>query len=102
MLVEISTDGGANYYPRVRVRGSAADNSFWGYDATGVASVSYLPESEEVFERANSGLLADGYSTVEITFPGSVTQVRTRITARSSSDSDTWLIDNVQLIGEYL
>jgi MYXO-CTERM domain-containing protein len=101
VLTAYSLDGGANFVDRVRVRGALADNSFWGYDATGVASVNYLPGSEALFQPTNSGLqTTQGYSTVEIEFPGSITQLSLRITPRSSSSTDSWLIDNVALIGE--
>ncbi|PKP44819.1 MAG: hypothetical protein CVT95_10635 [Bacteroidetes bacterium HGW-Bacteroidetes-12] len=54
-----------------------------------------------MFQPANSGLqTTEGYSTCEIAFPGSITQVQLRITGRSSSASDTWLVDNLILTGE--
>lgn len=101
VLTSYSLDGGTTWVNRVRVRGAVADNSFWGYDATGVASVNYLPETEELFQPLTSGLQTTlGFSTVSIEFPGSITQLSLRITPRSSSSSDSWLIDNVTLLGE--
>ncbi len=101
VLVEYSIDGGNTFVSRLRIRGAAANNSFWGYDATGVAKVNYLPASETMFQPANSGLqTTEGFSTCEIAFPGSITQVQIRITGRSSSSSDTWLVDNLILTGE--
>ncbi len=100
ILVEISTDGGLTYYDRLRIRGATINNSFWAYSATGVAEVSYLPQTEVVFQPTNSGLqTTNGYSTININFPASVAQLRVRITARSSSSSDHWLIDNVMVLG---
>ena len=100
VLVEYSTDNGANYYGRLRIRGAAANNGFWEYAATGVGKVYYQPTTEVVFQPANTGLATtDGYSTNGITFPGSVTQVKIRMTGRSSSSTDTWLVDNVLLTG---
>jgi hypothetical protein len=101
VLVEYSIDGGNTFVSRLRIRGAAANNSFWGYDATGVAKVNYLPATETMFQPANSGLqTTEGYSTCEIAFPGSITQVQIRITGRSSSSTDTWLVDNLVLTGE--
>ncbi len=101
VLVEYSLDGGATYSPRIRVRGAINNNSFWAYDATGVASVYYLPGSEVVYQPTNTGLaVADGYSFVQINFPGSISQLQVRITPRSSTTSDSWLVDNVLLTGE--
>lgn len=101
VLVEYSTDGGITYVPRVRVRGAINNNSFWPYDATGSAIVDYLPATESVFQPINTGLqMTEGISYVKIGFPGSVGQVAVRITPRSSSSSDSWLVDNVLLTGK--
>jgi hypothetical protein len=101
ILVSLSVDGGDHFYDRVRIRGASEDDSYWGYDATGVVSVAHLPESVATFQPTESGLqTSQGYSTVEITFDSSVTQVKVRLTARSSSSSDTWLIDDVELLAE--
>lgn len=98
--VEISIDGGTTYYSRLRIRGAVNDNSFWPYAATGVAQVGHLPQSEVLFQPLTSGLqTAEGYSTAAIIFPGDVGQLGIRITARSSSSTDTWLIDNLTLSG---
>lgn len=101
VLVEYSIDGGNTFVSRLRIRGATANDSFWGYDATGIAKVNYLPASETMFQPTNSGLqTTEGYSICEIAFPGSITQVQIRITGRSSSSSDTWLVDNLILTGE--
>lgn len=101
VLVEYSLDTGTTYFNRLRIRGALANNSFWGYDATGVASVFYLPPTETLFQPLVTGLQTTlGYSECEIVFPGSVGAVQLRITPRSSSSTDTWLIDNVMLTGE--
>ena len=101
VLVEVSFNGGP-FYARLRVRGSTANNSYWPYSATGKSKLYYQPQSEVVFANTTTGLQMAGYSNCEVVFPGSVTQVAVRITGRSSSASDTWLIDNVVLTGEKL
>lgn len=96
-----SLDNGATYTTRIRIQGAAANNSVWPYDAQGVAKAYYLPTTQVMFQPAGSGLrLTDGLGTVELAFPGTVAQVKIRITARSSSSSDTWMIDNLVLSGE--
>ena len=100
VVVGLNVDNGG-FYDRVRIRGSVNDNSVWGYDATGVAVVDSTPAIETMFQRMNSGYLADGYSTVEVVFPGTASTIAVRIIARSSSSSDSWLIDDVELIGEF-
>jgi hypothetical protein len=100
-LTAVSTDGGATYYNRLRIRGATTDNSYWPYSATGVAQVYYQPQTEALFQPTTSGPQTTfGYSTCEIVFPGSVTQVRVRLTGRSSSSTDTWLVDNLVITGE--
>ena len=101
VLVEYSLDGGLTYTSRVRVRGAVNNNSFWSYDAAGQAVVDYLPATEALFQPTNSGLqMTEGISFVKIGFPGSISQLAVRITPRSSSSSDSWLIDNVLLTGK--
>lgn len=101
VLVAYSTDGGTTFSNRIRVRGSLADNSTWAYSATGFAQNYYLPATEQVFQPTTVGPQTTlGYSTVEIVFPGTMTQLAFRITGRSSSSSDTWLVDNLVLTGE--
>lgn len=101
VLIAYSTDGGITYSNRMRIRGAVANNSFWAYSATGYAKNYYLPATEQVFQPTTSGLQTTfGYSTCEIVFPGTVTQLSMRITGRSSSSSDTWLVDNLVLTAE--
>lgn len=102
VLVAYSLDGGATYTNRLRIRGAVNDNSVWEYSATGVASVYYQPTSETMFQPITSGLQTTmGYSHCEIRFDASaITQLRLRITGRSSSSTDTWMIDNVIMTGE--
>lgn len=101
VLIEVSDDGGSTYHSRMRIRGAVNNNSFWPYSASAVASLYYLPKTEETFQPTNSGLqTTNGIGTGVITFPGNVGQVRIKITMRSSSSSDTWLMDNVTIVGE--
>lgn len=101
VLTEVSFNGGP-YYSRLRIRGATTDNSYWPFSATGKGKLYYQPQSEVVFQNTSSGLQAAGYSQAEIVFPGSVTSVSIRMTGRSSSSTDTWLVDNVLLTGEKL
>jgi hypothetical protein len=100
VLTEVSFNGGA-FYNRLRIRGATTNDSYWPYSATGIAKVYYQPQSEQVFNPTSSGLQnTQGYSNCEIVFPGSVTSISIRMTGRSSSASDTWLVDNVILTGQ--
>lgn len=101
VLVEYSLDNGATFVPRVRVRGADLNNCFWSFNAQSTAEVPYLPAVEDLFNPYNSGLQeVEGISYVEISFPGTITDLTVRITPRSSVSTDDWLIDNVLLTGE--
>lgn len=101
VLVAYSINGGTTYINRLRVRGAVNNNCSWPYSAARKAELFYLPASEQVFQPTNSGLqLTDGIGEVELVFPGSITQLSIRITPRSSSSSDDWLVDNLVLTGE--
>lgn len=101
VLVAYSTNGGSTFTDRLRVRGAVNNNCSWPYSAASTAKVYYLPANEQVFQPVNSGLqLAEGLGTVEIVFPGSITQLSIRITPRSSSSTDSWLVDNLVLEGQ--
>lgn len=102
VAVKYSTDNGLTFFPRLRIRGAVANNSTWAYDATGIAKVDFLPSNvEQTFAPTNTGLQTnEGYSYCEITFPGTIQNVSFEVTGRSSSSSDTWLIDNIMLTGE--
>lgn len=102
VLTEVSVNGGA-YYNRLRIRGAVANNSYWPFNATGKAKVYYQPQTEAVFAPTNTGLqTTEGYSYCEIVFPGNITSVSIRMTGRSSSSTDSWLVDNVVLTGQKL
>jgi hypothetical protein len=100
VLVDYSLDNGNSWVSRIRVRGAISNNCSWPYDAATKAHVSYLPASESLFQPTNSGLqLTDGIGTVELDFPGNISQLSIRITPRSSSATDDWLVDNIELKG---
>jgi hypothetical protein len=101
VLVEYSLDNGATFTPRVRVRGADLNNCFWSFNAQSSATVPHLPATEATFNPYGSGLQeVEGISYVEISFPGSITDLTVRITPRTSTTTDDWLIDNVVLTGE--
>ncbi|MES2430247.1 MAG: T9SS type A sorting domain-containing protein [Bacteroidota bacterium] len=97
--IQISTNGGSNYYNKLKITGPSGDNGHWPYSATGIAKTTYLPPAV-LFMNTGTGLQAQGYSTAEISLPGTETQIRVKIAIRSSSGTDTWLVDNVAVIGE--
>jgi hypothetical protein len=97
MTVAISTDGGSTYSNELTVAGSG-DNQRWDFTATGTASITYDGNNTPTAFTSSSG--SGGVSTVNISFPGAVTQVRVRITMTNNSANERWVIDDVELKGE--
>ena len=65
--VEISPDGGTNWWNTLTVNGNS--NAYWAYSATGVASTAYDGNNTPVaFTPGGGGTrTTDGYSTINIT-----------------------------------
>lgn len=99
--IRVALDTGGGFYDRMFIRGAVANNSFWPYSATGLASANALPMTTVTFQPTNSGLqTTEGYSTAEIVFDPLPTQIALNLTLRSSSSSDTWLVDDITLTAE--
>ena len=96
VTVEVSPDGGANYYSTVRVLGQS--NSYWAYAATGVASTAYDGNATPVdFQPTGTGgsQTTNGYSTVTVTGLPATSNLKIRITMLNNSASERWVIDNL-------
>jgi hypothetical protein len=103
--VEVSPDGGVNYYNTVRVTGSGSAGCHWSYTSgTGNASTAYDGNTTPtVFTPAGTGnRTTDGYSTISITNLPSVSTLRFRITVLiddPTSDTPLWCIDDFRVTG---
>ena len=77
VTVEVSPDGGTNYYSTLRVKGNS--NCYWSYSGgTGVATTPYGTPSD--FQPATGGsTTTDGYSTVTVTNLPAATNLKFRI-----------------------
>lgn len=97
--IEISPDGGANYFNTVKVIGNS--NAYWAYAASGNATTSYDGDgSPIIFQPAGGGSrTTDGYSTIAITSLPAVLNLKVRITLTNNSANERWIIDNFQLTG---
>ena len=97
--VEISTDGGTNYYNTLEVLGN--NNAYWSFAATGDATAAYDADNTPlVFQPAGGGnRTTDGYSDITITNIPSTSGLRIRITLLNNTSNERWLIDNLQLTG---
>ncbi|MDI1318381.1 choice-of-anchor D domain-containing protein [Flavobacterium sp.] len=99
VTVEISPDGGINYYSTVRVLGN--NNAYWAYSASGIATTAYDGNATPAdFSPAGGGnRTADGYSTVEVTGLPAVTNLRVRITMLNNSANEQWVMDDFRVLG---
>ena len=102
VTVEVSPNGGTNYYSTVRVTGPSAANAYWAYSTgTGNASTPYDGEPTPVsFIPSGSGnKTTDGYSTITITNLPSTTNLKVRITLLNNDVRERWVIDDFKITG---
>lgn len=98
--VEVSPDGGTNWYNTIEVVGNS--NAYWHYNTgTGIATTAYdgnaTPQS---FAPGGGGnRTTDGYSTVTITSLPSVANMKFRVTLLDNTTSERWTIDDFELTG---
>lgn len=100
--VEVSPNGGTNWYSTLRVLGN--NNAYWSYaGGAGVASTPYDGNATSVdFAPTGGGSrTTDGYSTVTITSLPAAANLRVRITALNNSANERWLIDNFSINGTF-
>ena len=97
VTVEISPNGGQDFYRTLRVLG--ASNANWAFDATGVATTVYDGDTTSVdFSPASGGTRTnDGYSTVFISNLPSTTNLRIRITLFNNATTERWVIDDLKV-----
>lgn len=99
VTVEISPDGGTNFYSTVRVLGNS--NAYWAYSATGNASTVYDGNISPVdFAPASGGSrTTDGYSTVTVTGLPISSNLKVRITILNNNANERWVVDDLNVTG---
>jgi hypothetical protein len=98
VLVEVSPDNGTTYYETLRVNG--AGNSWWGYNATGVAQTAYDGDNTLVTVAASGGgENLTGPSTVRVTALPSSANMRVKITILNNANGEQWVIDDFKITG---
>lgn len=100
VTVEVSPNGGTDWYSTVRVRGNS--NAWWSYaGGTGIASTTYDGNAIPVdFQPAGGGSrTTDGYSTVTITGLPAVSNLRFRITLLNDNMNERWVLDDFKVTG---
>jgi hypothetical protein len=92
VTVEVSPNGGSNYFSTVRVLGNS--NSTWAYSSSGNASTAYDGDATPVGFNATTG-----YGTITITGIPSANNVRIRITLLNDNAAERWVIDDFKVTG---
>ena len=97
VTVEVSPNGGTNWYSTLIVAGGG--NSNWGYTASATATTAYDGNATPVTLTAPGGIAAAGYSTVTITNLPAATNLRVRITLLNNATAERWVIDDFKITG---
>jgi len=106
--VQVSTDGGVNYFSELRIRGNT--NALWGYNATGsvihTANGSFtnsLFPAGDIYQSpagttTNPPILSNGLTFITLNLQPNITQVAIDILCRVNSVGEEWWIDNIELL----
>ncbi len=96
LTATVSINNGTNWYDQVKLTGNS--NSYWAYTGAATANRTFSTSAVSTFAPAAGGLATvDAYTTVIIKVPNTTNQVRLRITERSSTSSERWCVDNVEI-----
>ncbi|HMO34369.1 MAG TPA: hypothetical protein PKE07_15335, partial [Lacibacter sp.] len=103
VLVDVSPDNGVTWYQQAKVV-SGASNLKWWFGATGAGTRSYTSNNSFSSFTTSANVLppsnaSTAISTVTLTNLPAVSQLRVRITAQMNADNESWIIDDVRLIG---
>lgn len=96
VTISISTDGGTTYKDQLIVNGEG--NSYWGFDAAGVATIAYdgsTPNSPTTF----TGTTLAGISHLEITGIPNVSNLQIKVEMLNNASNEIWVIDDAEVWG---
>lgn len=93
--VEVSPDGGANYYKTIEISGDG--NSYWSY--SGGTAVGSTPYDGNLTAVAFTGTNTAGISTVRITNLPAVSNLRFKIVLLNNATAERWVIDDFKVTG---
>ena len=99
VTVEVSPNGGTNYYSTVRVVGNS--NARWSWSSgTGNALTAYDGNDSFVeFASGAGNATTTGYSTVTITSLPVTSNLRIRVTLLNDNTNERWLLDDFKVTG---
>lgn len=106
VAIEISTDGGTTYIPKLTLQGGTAggaSNVRWAFSGTGSATNDFASSNLTVASPSTSsanGLTvsgADAITRLSVTGIPNSSQLRIRIRLTNSGGAELWVIDNARL-----
>lgn len=97
VLIQLSTDGGLNYYDEIKITGN--NDAIWSYNSGAFVSKT---SNNSLFTYSPAGggdrtSLGDGYSAVELFIPSGVSNISLRIQVQANTTGEDWWLDNFEL-----
>ncbi len=106
ILIEVSTNGGTNYNPILRLQGNGLNGSYWPYSVGTTASRTFAEYSTSpVTFTAGLRNAAPSYNKLNITGLPNIPNLRFRITVfidDNTGDTPMWCIDDFKVTGQSL
>jgi hypothetical protein len=93
--VEISPDGGINYYSTLRVLGNG--NARWSFSGASIASTIY--DGNNTSDDFSGGTSTNNYGTITISSLPNVNNLKIRIKLLNDNANERWIIDNLTISG---
>lgn len=93
--VEISPNGGTNWYNTLEVKGN--NNNYWGFNSTGNAITAYDGDNTTV--SFTSGTDPNGIAKITVTDLPATTNLKIRVTLLNDNIAEIWLVDNFNVCG---
>ncbi|KEY18803.1 choice-of-anchor D domain-containing protein [Kaistella antarctica] len=96
VLVEISPDNGVTWFAQAKIV-SDEENLAWGFNTSTseTGSRDYVADNNLTYFKSVSG---NPYHDIFINNLPAVTQLKVRITAQNNTPTESWIIDNIQLL----
>lgn len=96
VLVEISPDGGANWYPQAKIVSNDM-NVAWSFNSERTGDAMRLYQSNQNLTYFKSSEAGTKYSALEITGIPQVNALLVRVTAQNNAVNESWIIDDIRI-----
>lgn len=96
VLVEISPDGGVNWYPQAKIVSNEM-NVAWSFNSESTGNGTRLYQSNQNLTYFKSSEAGTKYSALEITGIPQVNALLVRVTAQNNAVNESWIIDDIRI-----